>query len=86
MLPVKGCSDITFIPVKNGFLYLVAIMDWATRKVLTTARQCMFTYMRRVVAFQYAPLSMIVPIACRATDSFQAKRIIDNWIGFYNSE
>ena len=33
-LPGKGCSDITYIPVKNGFLYLVAIMDWATRKVL----------------------------------------------------
>ena len=29
------CSDITYIPVKNGFLYLVAIMDWATRKVLS---------------------------------------------------
>ena len=29
------CSDITYIPVKKGFLYLVAIMDWATRKVLT---------------------------------------------------
>jgi putative transposase len=29
------CSDITYIPVKRGFLYLVAIMDWATRKVLT---------------------------------------------------
>ena len=28
------CADITFIPVKRGFLYLVAIMDWATRKVL----------------------------------------------------
>jgi putative transposase len=29
------CSDITYIPVKRGFLYLVAIMDWATRKVLS---------------------------------------------------
>ena len=29
------CSDITYIPVKNGFLYLAAIMDWATRKVLS---------------------------------------------------
>ncbi len=29
------CADITFIPVKRGFLYLVAIMDWATRKVLS---------------------------------------------------
>ena len=26
--------EITYIPVKQGFLYLVAIMDWATRKVL----------------------------------------------------
>ena len=24
------CSDITYIPMKRGFLYLVAIMDWAT--------------------------------------------------------
>lgn len=30
-----SCADITFVPVKNGFLYLVAIMDWATRKVLS---------------------------------------------------
>jgi putative transposase len=28
------CSDITYIPVRRGFLYLVAIMDWAIRKVL----------------------------------------------------
>ena len=28
------CSDITYIPVRRGFLYLVAIMAWATRKVL----------------------------------------------------
>ena len=29
------CADITFIPVKHGFLYLVAIMNWSTRKVLS---------------------------------------------------
>ena len=29
------CADITFVPVRNGFLYLVAIMDWSTRKVLS---------------------------------------------------
>jgi putative transposase len=28
-------SDITYIPFKKGFLYLVAIMDWHSRKVLT---------------------------------------------------
>jgi len=29
------CADITYIPVQHGFLYLVAIMDWATRYVLS---------------------------------------------------
>jgi putative transposase len=28
------CADITTIPMRRGFLYLVAVMDWATRKVL----------------------------------------------------
>jgi len=27
-------TDITYIPMRRGFLYLVAILDWATRKVL----------------------------------------------------
>ena len=27
-------ADITYIPVQRGFLYLVAVMDWATRHVL----------------------------------------------------
>lgn len=29
------CCDITYIPLQRGFLYLVAIMDWASRKVLS---------------------------------------------------
>ena len=28
-------SDNTYIPIKRGFLYLVAIMDWYSRKVLS---------------------------------------------------
>jgi len=28
------CADITYIPMRRGFLYLVAIMDWASRSVL----------------------------------------------------
>ena len=27
-------TDLTYIPMKRGFVYLVAILDWATRKVL----------------------------------------------------
>lgn len=29
------CADITYVPMRKGFLYLVAIMDWATRRVLS---------------------------------------------------
>lgn len=29
------CADITYIPMAKGFAYLVAVMDWASRKVLS---------------------------------------------------
>lgn len=28
-------TDITYIPVQNGFLYLTAVMDWYSRKILS---------------------------------------------------
>ena len=28
------CADLTYLSMRRGFLYLVAIMDWHTRKVL----------------------------------------------------
>jgi putative transposase len=29
------CSDITYVPMRRGFLYLVAVMDWFSRYVLS---------------------------------------------------
>lgn len=29
------CADVTYIPLAHGFLYLVAIMDWHSRRVLS---------------------------------------------------
>src|SRR5271165_1461916 len=29
------CADITYIPMARGFVYLVAVMDWFSRKVLS---------------------------------------------------
>ena len=29
------CADLTYLPMAHGFLYLVAIMDWRARKVLS---------------------------------------------------
>jgi len=151
--PNQGwCSDITYIPVKNGFLYLVAIMDWATRKVLTwrlsntlDASFCplgrllrnrlpaMVEALEEAIArygkpeimntdqgSQYTGAGWITTLTNadikismdgrgryldnifierlwrslkqeavylhEITDGFQAKRIINTWIGFYNSE
>ena len=33
-LPGSGCLDITYLPMRRRFLYLMAIMDWHTHKVL----------------------------------------------------
>ncbi|WP_420821946.1 IS3 family transposase [Pseudorhodobacter turbinis] len=146
------CGDITYIPVKNGFLYLVAIMDWATRKVLTwqlsntldasfcvealeeaiarygkpeimnTGQGSQYTGTGWITTLTKAEIKISMPLGilrCNTltvidgrgryldnifierlwrslkqeavylheiTDGFQAKRIIDNWIEFYNSE
>lgn len=29
------CADVTYIPMRKGFLYLVAVMDWYSRRVLS---------------------------------------------------
>jgi transposase InsO family protein len=29
------CADVTYIPMRRGFMYLVAIMDWHSRRVLS---------------------------------------------------
>ena len=133
------CSDITYIPVKNGFLYLVAIMDWATRKVLSwrlsntlDASFCVEALEEAIAKYgrpeimntdqgsQYTGTDWIKTLT-RAeikismdgrgryldnifierlwrslkqeavylheiTNGFQAKRIIDDWIGFYNTQ
>ncbi len=28
------CADITYVPMRGGYLYLVAVMDWYSRYVL----------------------------------------------------
>ncbi len=28
-------ADITYIPMRRGFVYLFAVMDWASRRVLS---------------------------------------------------
>ena len=133
------CSDITYIPVKSGFLYLVAIMDWATRKVLSwrlsntldasfcvealdeaiakygkpeimnTDQGSQYTGSDWIKTLTKADIKISMDGRGRYLDNifierlwrslkqeavylheinngFQAKRIIDDWMGFYNSE
>jgi putative transposase len=132
------CSDITYIPVRRGFLYLVAIMDWATRKVLSwrlsntlDASFCVEALEKAIAKYgrpeimntdqgsQYTGADWITTLTKadikismdgrgryldnifierlwrslkqeavylhEITNGFQAKRIIDDWIEFYNS-
>ena len=125
--------------MKNGFLYLVAIMDWATRKVLSwqlsntlDASFCVEALEEAIAKYgkpeimntdqgsQYTGADWIKTLTKadiqismdgrgryldnifierlwrslkqeavylhEINDGFQAKRIIDDWIGFYNSE
>ncbi len=132
------CADITYIPVQRGFLYLVAIMDWATRHVLAwrlsntmDARFCvealndaLARYGRpeifntdqgsQFTSFEFTGVlkdaGVAISMAGRGrcmdnifierlwrslkyeavylhelTDGFKAGRVIDEWIGFYNT-
>jgi putative transposase len=133
------CTDITYIPVRRGFLYLVAIMDWATRKVLSwrlsntlDASFCVEALQEAIAKYgkpeimnsdqgsQFTGSAWITTLTDakikismdgrgrylddifierlwrslkqeavylhELQDGFQAQRIIDNWIEFYNVE
>ena len=133
------CADITYIPVRRGFLYLVAIMDWATRHVLAwrlsntldagfcvealrdalaeygrpeifnTDQGSQFTSLDFTGVLKDAEITISMDGRGRCmdnifierlwrslkyeavylhemTDGFAAKRVIGEWIAFYNTE
>ena len=47
-------ADITYIPMRRGFIYLFAILDWATRKVLAWSVSISLTTDFCVVALEAA--------------------------------
>jgi len=133
------CADITFVHVRNGFLYLVAIMDWTSRKVLSwrlsntmhadfcvdalneaiakygppeimnTDQGSQFTGPAWITTLTEAGVRISIDGRGRyldnifierlwrslkqeaiyleeITDGFQARRIVQNWMTFYNTE
>ena len=133
------CADITYIPVQRGFLYLVTIMDWATRhvlawrlsntmdagfyiealkaalskygklKIFNTDQGSQFTSYDFTGVLKDAEITISMDGRGRCmdnilierlwrslkyeavylhelTDGFKAKRVIDDWLNFYNGE
>ncbi len=133
------CADITYIPVCRGFLYLVAVMDWASRHVLAgrlsntldagfcvealdealtrhgqpeifnTDQGSQFTGFTFTGRLQAAGVRISMDGRGRCMDNifierlwrslkyeavylhdladgFEARLLIDEWIGFYNTE
>ena len=138
-IPAPEATNHADIPVRRGFLYLVAIMDWATRKVLAwrlsntldasfcvealneaiakygnpeimnTDQGSQFTGAAWITTLTEADVKISMDGRGRYLDNifierlwrslkqeavylhelqdgFQAKRVIKDWIGFYNSE
>lgn len=133
------CADITFVPVRTGFLYLVAIMDRASRKVLSwrlsntmhadfcvdalneaiakhgppeimnTDQGSQFTGSAWITTLSEAGVRISMDGRGRyldnifierlwrslkqkaiyleeITDGFQARKVVKNWMAFYNSQ
>ncbi|EGS66093.1 putative transposition helper protein,middle [Vibrio cholerae HC-51A1] len=62
--------DITYIPMAKGFLYLVAIIDWYSRKVLSGGYPTPWTR-----AFASKPLKTRLNITGRQISSTQIKAV-----------
>ena len=72
-------ADITYIPMQQGFLYLVAIIDWATRRVLSwrlsntlTAEFCVEALSEALARFGKPGIS--IPIKGRNSPAMRSPR------------
>ena len=82
-------ADITYLPMARGFLYLVAIMDWHSRKVLAWRLSNTLTADFCVEALDEALRRFSVKYEgtyLRAYDTVaDASSGLKRYIGFYNS-
>jgi putative transposase len=62
------CADITYIPMPTGYCYLVAIMDWYSRKVLGWAVSTTLDTAFCVEAFRHAVVEAGQPPEIMNTD------------------
>ena len=80
------CADITYIPTKQGFAFLVAIMDWYSRRVLAWRLSNTLDTSFCVEALQEALNMFGVPgifntdQGCQFTDSDFTKPLLDRGV------
>jgi putative transposase len=89
------CSDVTYIPMARGFLYLVVIMDWVSRAVLAWRLSNTLGAEFCVEALEGALLLHGRPGIFNTDQGTylnayanvaEAKAGIGSWLGFYNEE
>jgi putative transposase len=79
------CADITYIPMRRGFMYLVAILDWRSRKVLAWELSntldtafCLRALRRALAKTGTTPAIMNTDQGCQFT--------ADEWIGLLKEQ
>ena len=85
------CIYIMHIPVQHGFLYLVAIMDWATRRVrawrLPNTMDGRGRYLNNIfIERLWRSLKYEAVYLHELMGGFVAERVIGEWINYYDTE
>jgi putative transposase len=78
------CADITYIPMQRGFMYLFAIMDWHSRKIIAWELSntldtdfCLRTLNRAVALAGITPEIFNTDQGCQFTSDEWLKRLRD---------
>ena len=68
------CSDITYVPIRGGFVYLTAVMDWYSRYVLSWEVSitmddsfCVSALDRALRRYQKKSLRFLIPTKARVS-------------------
>ena len=82
---------MTYIPMPRGFHYLVAIMDWATRTVLSwrLSNTLDSTFCREALQealARYGKQEIFNTDCTTFQDGRQARQMIADWLRYYNEE
>jgi putative transposase len=76
--------DTTYIPMKRGFVYLTAVIDWATRRVLAHRVAITMQAEHAVAALEEAFAKYGLPEIVNTDQGSQARQSIADYLSWYN--